>query len=106
MVLKNIVTPLTSNHHHRHCEDFLSICRWGNVAETDARQAGHCEVQGSDVDGVLARPTLPLPRAAGVEAIWFPHRLSQNVEPAVHTWGVVFFIDNLVITNAVPRVQI
>ncbi len=61
--------PLTSNHHHGHGENFLSICRRGNVSKADARQAGHGEVQGSDVDGVFVGPALPLPWTAGIEAV-------------------------------------
>lgn len=69
-------TPiLTSNHHHGHSKDFLSICCRGDVAKADAREAGHGEVQRSDVDGVLVRPTLPLPYA-GVEAVRCAHGLS------------------------------
>lgn len=98
------IPSLTSNHHHRHSKDFLSICRWGNVTEADARQARHGEVQGSDVDGVLVRPTLPLPRTACVKTVRRAHRLSQDVEPAVHTHNVGFFINNLIITDAVPAV--
>lgn len=96
------IPSLTSNHHHRHGKDFLSVCRRGNVTKSDARQARHGEVQGSDVDGVLVRPTLPLPRAAGVKTVRRAHRLSQDVEPAVHAHNVGFFIDNLIITDAVP----
>lgn len=96
-------TPsLTSNHHHGHGKDFFSVCRRGDVAKADARQAGHGEVQGSDVDRVLVWPALPLPRTAGVEAVRRAHRLSQDVEPAVRAHDVGFFIDNLVITDAVP----
>lgn len=99
------ITPaLTSNHHHGHGKDFLSVCRRGDVPEADARQAGHGEVQGGDVDRVLVRPALPLPRAAGVEAVRRAHRLSQDVEPAVHADDVGLFINNFVITDTVPGV--
>ncbi len=96
--------PLTSNHHHGHGEDFLSICRRGNVSKADARQAGHGEVQGSDVDGVLVGPALPLPWTAGIEAVRRAHCLSQDVQPAVHAHNVGFFVNNLVIADAVPGV--
>lgn len=58
--MKDKTSPLTSNHHHGHCKDFLTVCRRGDVAEADARQAGHGEVQGSDVDRVFVRPAFPL----------------------------------------------
>lgn len=93
---------LTSNHHHSHGKDFLSVCRWGDITEADACQAGHGKVQGGDVDRVLVRPTLPLPWA-GIEAVWWPHCLSQDVEPAVHANDVGFFINNFIIANAVPE---
>lgn len=94
---------LTSNHHHGHSKDFLSICCRGNVSEADTCQACHGEVQWSDVDGVLVRPALPLPWTACVKTVRSAHRLSQNVEPAVRAHNVGFFVNNLIITNAVPR---
>lgn len=100
--MEDEIPLLTSNHHHGHSKDFLPVCRRGNVTEADARQARHGEVQGSDVDGVLVRPTLPLPWTARVKTVRSAHRLSQDVEPAVHAHNVGFFINNLIITNAVP----
>lgn len=59
--MEDKISLLTSYHHHGHSKDFLSISRRGNVSKADARQAGHGEVQGSDVDGLLVWPALPLP---------------------------------------------
>lgn len=96
-------TPLlTSNHHHGHSKDFLSVRRRGDVAEADAGQAGHGEVQGGDVDGLLVRAALPLSGTACVEAVRRAHRLSQHVQPAVRTHDVGLFIDDLIVPDAVP----
>lgn len=93
---------LTSDHHHGHGKDFLSVRRRGDIAEADAGQTGHGEVQGGDVDRLLVRTTLPLPGAAGVEAVWRAHRLCQHVQPAVRAHDVGFFIDDFIIADAVP----
>lgn len=96
--------PLTSNHHHGHGKDLLYVCRRGDVPEADAGQAGHGEVQGSDVNGVFVGAALPPPRAAGVEAVRGAHRLSQLVEPAVHAHSVGDLVNDLVVADAVPDV--
>lgn len=101
--MKDKTPPLTSNHHHGHSKDFLSVCCRGNVSKANTRQAGHGEVQGGDVDGVFVRPALPLPRTTGVEVVRCAHRVSQDVEPAVRAHNVGFFIDYLIITDAVPE---
>lgn len=93
---------LTSDHHHGHGKDFLPVRRRGDVAEADAGQTGHGEVQGGDVDRLLVRAALPLSGAAGVEAVRRAHRFRQHVQPAVWTHDVGFFIDDFVIADAVP----
>lgn len=93
---------LTSDHHHGHGEDLLSVRVGRDVPEADAGQTGHGEVQRGDVDGVFVGPPLPLPRAAGVEAVRIAHRLCQDVEPAVHAHDVGFFVNDLVIADAEP----
>lgn len=60
---------LTSNHHHGHREDLLPVGGGGDVAEANGGQAGHGEVQGSDVQRVFARAALPLAGAAGIVAV-------------------------------------
>lgn len=100
--MENKTSLLTSNHHHGHSEDFLPVCCGRDVTEADACQAGHSEVQGGDVDGVLVGPTLPLPWTAGVETVWRAHRLGQDVQPAVCTNDVGLLVDNFIITDAVP----
>ena len=95
-------SQLTSNHHHRHSEDLLSICGRSDVPKTDTRQAGHCEVKGRYVHRVLAGPAFPPSQAGGVEAIRRPRRLPQLVEPAVHPHAVGVLVDDLVVSDAVP----
>lgn len=102
LLLEDQRFSLTSDHHHGHSKDFLSVRRRGDVAEADAGQTGHGEVQGGDVDGLLVWAALPLSGAACVEAVWRAHRLGQHVQPAVRTHDVGLFIDDLIITDAVP----
>lgn len=93
---------LTSHHHHGHGEDLLAVCGGSNVSEADGGQAGHGEVQRSDVQRVFARAALPLAGAAGVVAVRRANADGQLVEPAVHLDGVGGLVDDLVVSDAVP----
>lgn len=93
---------LTSNHHHGHRKDLLSVRGGGDVAKSNGCQAGHGEIQRSDVKGVLAGTPLPSTGAADVVAIRRSNADGQLVKPAVHLDGVGDLIDDLIIPNAVP----
>lgn len=93
---------LTANHHHSHSKDLLPVRRGGDVPEPHAGEAGHGEIQRGDVDGILARPALPLAESRGVEAVGCSYGLPQLVEPALGADGVGVLVDDLVVTDAVP----
>ena len=94
---------LTSHHHHGHREDLLSVRGGRDVPEADGGQAGHGEVQGGDVQRVLPGPALPLARPTGVVAVGRSDADGELVEPAVRLDGVGGFVDDLVVSDAVPE---
>lgn len=99
-------TVLTSNHHHGHGEDLLSVGGGGDVPEADGGQAGHGEVQRRDVERVLPGAALPSARAAGIVPIRRADTEGQLVQPAVHLYGVGGLVDHLVVSDTVPGKQL
>lgn len=99
---RNYWRTLTAHHHHGHREDFLAICGRSDVTKANGGQTGHCEVEWWYVEGVLTGSSLPLAWSAGIVAIRCTYTGCQLIEPAVCLNGVGDFINDLIITDAVP----